>query len=89
MMHRVTVKIERHLGNLPIRRQSTTTEDKYQPELLLAVQASTPIEGLNKAIRLLTSERDALIEGMPIKIKGQIFDPGPEEEPEEDDEDED
>ena len=60
-MHRVSVKIERLLpGRMPVRGPST--EDKLTPELTVISTGDTSLAAMDKAIRILTGERNALIE---------------------------
>lgn len=60
-MHRVSIKIERLLpGRIPVRGPST--EDKLTPELTVISTGDTALAAMDKAIRILTGERNALIE---------------------------
>lgn len=40
------------------------------PDLLVQGRESTVLDGLNRVIRILQSERDAIMEKMPIQTKG-------------------
>jgi len=67
MVQRITVKIERE----PVAVRRSTSDSQPYPELLIQVRDSgNLVDGLEKAIRLLTSERDAILEKMSIKKPG-------------------
>lgn len=79
MVQRITIKIERE----PIVTRRTPSDPQPSPELLIQVKDSgNLVDGLEKAIRLLTSERDAIIEKMPIVTKSRMVE-GDEEDEEE------
>lgn len=54
------------VGPARVVRGVTAEEAKITPELSITVHDSSLLGGLEKAIRLLTSERDAIMEAMPV-----------------------
>lgn len=91
-MHRVSVKIERILpGRIPVRGPST--EDKLTPELTVISTGDTALAAMDKAIRILTGERNALIELEESSKKAALprsgrplVDPEDDDDPEDEDE---
>lgn len=61
MAQRITVKIERE----PVAIRRSSSDPQPSPELLIQVKDNgNLVDGLEKAIRLLISERDAIMEKM-------------------------
>lgn len=59
-MYRVAIKIER-VSSAIVRRGVTTQAEQATPELSVSATASSVEDALDKAIRILTGERNALI----------------------------
>jgi len=61
---RITVKIERE----PIVTRRTPSDPQSSPDLLIQVRSMGNLrEGLDTAIRLLVSERDAILAKQPVQ----------------------
>lgn len=58
-MHQISIKVGR-VGSARIVRGTVTEEAKVSPEVMVIVHDADLLAGLNKAIRILTGERDAL-----------------------------
>lgn len=63
--HQVSIKVGL-VGPARVVRGVTTEEAKITPELSITVHDSSLLGGLEKAIRLLTCEYDAMLEAMPV-----------------------
>ncbi|MET0416589.1 MAG: hypothetical protein ABW022_11280, partial [Actinoplanes sp.] len=64
-------------------RPANPDPDRVTPEIGVIVHGDTTIAALDKAIRILTGERDALMEAMPVTSGS--FPIGGEDEDEEED----
>lgn len=74
-MHRVSIKIERSTGAAYRRSSSVPPEERYASELAIVANCPDVLAGLDKAIRLLTSERDALLLRVAKSGSGVQVDP--------------
>lgn len=78
-MRRVSIKIDLvRPGLRTTSRPANPDPDRVTPEISVTVHGDTTIAALDKAIRILAGERDALMEAMPVK--GSILDTDEDEE---------